>query len=249
MLDAIFADCFSRWGGRFNLLVPCENGAIRPSYIPWLELYDPDIIYSYVDLADAETTLIHERFYPAFLVRHDFGHRDSWDQRAFRPGLPIEPLGSLSATLGPSRRNYASARQPIELVNIQPGQKPAQFIQENFGYYEESLTPSPMANDMGEFVRTVTFAPEAIRENPRGQPGTSGDFVTHENELLDLISKTKDLIGLAQLAAWQCPRLEFHDNQWADSVNLVVAILSSIASSSGTQDRIYRYGSIAGSSR
>jgi len=222
MLDAIFADCFGRWGGRFNLLVPCENGAIRPSYIPWLELYDPDIIYSYVDLADAEVALTHERFHPSFLVRHDFGHSDSRDQRAFRPGLPIEALGSLSVVLGSSRGNPLSPRQPIALVDIQNGQKPSQFIQENFGYYGESLTPSPMAGDMTELVRTVTLVPEGIRDNPRTQPRASGDFVTHENELLGLISQTKGLIGLSQLAAWRCPRLEFHDNQWADSVNLVV---------------------------
>ena len=53
LLDAIFAESFARWGGRFTLIVPCENDAIRPAYIPWLEAYDPDIIYSYVDLSDA----------------------------------------------------------------------------------------------------------------------------------------------------------------------------------------------------
>ena len=50
MLDAVFAECHSRWGGRYSLVVPCELGGPRPTYLPWLEAYDPDIIYSYVRL-------------------------------------------------------------------------------------------------------------------------------------------------------------------------------------------------------
>jgi hypothetical protein len=49
-LDGIFADCYARWGGRFSLIVPCFQGRITPSYWPWLEAYDPDIVYSYVPL-------------------------------------------------------------------------------------------------------------------------------------------------------------------------------------------------------
>jgi hypothetical protein len=34
-------------------LFRAKNGAVRPGYIQWLEAYDPDIIYSYVDLNHA----------------------------------------------------------------------------------------------------------------------------------------------------------------------------------------------------
>jgi len=46
MMQAIYADCYGRWGGRFSLIIPCENGNVRPSYLPWLVAYDPDVIYS-----------------------------------------------------------------------------------------------------------------------------------------------------------------------------------------------------------
>jgi hypothetical protein len=45
-LDGVFADCYNRWGGRFSLIAPCLNGRIAPGYWPWLEAYDPDIVYS-----------------------------------------------------------------------------------------------------------------------------------------------------------------------------------------------------------
>jgi len=31
VLDGIFADCYSRWGGRFSLVVPCLNGSVSIS--------------------------------------------------------------------------------------------------------------------------------------------------------------------------------------------------------------------------
>ena len=222
MLDAIFADCFGRWGGRFNLLVPYQNGSMRPSYVRWLELYDPDIIYSYVDLSEAEIALIHEHFYPSFLVHHESNHQNSRDERAFRPALPIQALGSLSVTMAAPRGYPQSPRQPVALLGIQQGKKPSQFIQENFGCYGQSLTHWPMADDMAEIVRIVTFVPEAIPNNPTIQQSTSDDAVTDENVFLERISKERGLIGLSQLSAWLCPRLEFHDHQWAESVNLVV---------------------------
>jgi hypothetical protein len=87
LLDAIFAESFARWGGRFTLIVPCENDAIRPAYIPWLEAYDPDIIYSYVDLSDATLERFHEQFGPAFPVRHDVSRCEQRDRHAYRFSL------------------------------------------------------------------------------------------------------------------------------------------------------------------
>jgi hypothetical protein len=222
MLDAIFADCFDRWGGRFNLLVPRENGSIRGSYVRWLELYDPDIIYSYVDLSESEVALIHERFYPSFLVHHGPNRKGSRDERAFRPSLPIQALGSLSVTIGGLPGDPTSPRKPIALLGTRRGLRPSQFIQENFGCYGRSPTARSMADDMPEFVQTVTFVSEAIHNNLETNPLASGDVVADEHVFLDRISKERNLIGLSQLSAWLCPRLEFHDDSWAESICLVV---------------------------
>ena len=67
-LDGIFADCYSRWGGRFSLIAPCVNGRIAPSYWPWLEAYDPDIVYSYVPLTKADVQAFREKW-NTFLTR------------------------------------------------------------------------------------------------------------------------------------------------------------------------------------
>lgn len=50
LLDAVFAECYSRWGGRRTLVIPAtEDAGISEDYKKWLSLYDPDIIYSYVN--------------------------------------------------------------------------------------------------------------------------------------------------------------------------------------------------------
>ncbi len=59
-LEAVFAESFGRWGGRYTLIVPCDNGAIRSAYLPWLAKYDADVIYSYVDLDEATVERLHE---------------------------------------------------------------------------------------------------------------------------------------------------------------------------------------------
>jgi hypothetical protein len=69
-LDGIFADCYARWGGRFSLIVPCFQGRITPSYWPWLEAYDPDIVYSYVPLTRTGVLEVHERLSPAEYTFH-----------------------------------------------------------------------------------------------------------------------------------------------------------------------------------
>lgn len=60
ILDGVFADCYDRWGGRLSLIVPCTDGRIATSYWPWLEAYDPDVVYSYVPLCKSDILEVHE---------------------------------------------------------------------------------------------------------------------------------------------------------------------------------------------
>lgn len=72
MLDGVFADCYSRWGGRFSLVVPCVNCQIVAAYWQWLEAFDPDIVYSYINLAAEAVLEIHERLCVKIVDRKRF---------------------------------------------------------------------------------------------------------------------------------------------------------------------------------
>jgi hypothetical protein len=91
VLDGIFADCYSRWGGRFSLIAPCVGGHVLSDYWRWLEAFDPDLVYSFVPLSRADVLEVHERLYPG----RYFFHRqlEHFPLRLNRQGFPNR-LGS-----------------------------------------------------------------------------------------------------------------------------------------------------------
>jgi hypothetical protein len=76
LLDAIFANCHGRWGGRYSPIILCENGKPKNSYHAWLGLYDPDVIYSYINLDEAAVAYYHETFAPAYVLGSVEIHRE-----------------------------------------------------------------------------------------------------------------------------------------------------------------------------
>jgi hypothetical protein len=221
MLDAIFDECYTRWGGRFYLVVPCDNGQVRPAYLPWLDAYDADIIYSYVDLGENIVEQLHERLYPAFLVKHNF-RRSQGRGPNLQPGLPFTPLTALSVAGALARGNGIGAPQPIPVVDIDPRATPSQLLQENFGCYHRNLGLLPMAHDMAEFLRPVTYVPPDLLRNPTPVPSAEPQLVPPELDLLEQIASQRDLCGLAQISASCAPRQEILADQWSETVNVVV---------------------------
>jgi len=112
-LDGVFADCYNRWGGRFSLIVPCLNGRIAPSYWPWLEAYDPDIVYSYLPLSRADVLEVHERLAPAQYASHKLGREPRLDPYGFKPSYEFSPFLRYPQSLGSrvTPRRPAKARQ------------------------------------------------------------------------------------------------------------------------------------------
>ena len=51
ILDAVFHESYTRWGGAHTLIVPTNSSSfLHEDYVKWLKLYDPDFIYTYIDL-------------------------------------------------------------------------------------------------------------------------------------------------------------------------------------------------------
>lgn len=223
MLDAVFSNCFGRWGGRFNLIVPCENGEIRPAYLAWLRAYDADVLYSYVDFSEAVVERLHEQFYPTFLIRHNFYGRADRDVRAFRPHLPFDPLSSLSVAVLASRGTVFNEPRPVTLVDAFGRAPIPRFLQENFGCYRESLVPWPIPANLAEYVRAFALVEQEVVDNPQLVPRPRDEnYVVDYQVMLERLGIRRDLCGLALLSAWMCPRLQMNDPRWTNRVNLIV---------------------------
>jgi hypothetical protein len=220
MLDSIFGESFSRWGGRFSLIVPCSAGVIRPQYLQWLRAHDPDVIYSYVELDDTYVERLHETFYPAFLVKHRF-FRNEREAHDFHPRLPVSALHALSVTPLASSGSALAPSQPVPLIDCHLGFRPSLFMRETFGFYSRTSGAWPLPHDLAPYVKALTIVPESIQNDPRLVPRIVTDIVSTEIEMLDSIRKQRNLLGMAQLSSFLTPRLEFRTG-WTNQVNLVI---------------------------
>jgi hypothetical protein len=172
-LDGIFADCYGRWGGRFSLIAPCLNGRIAPSYWPWLEAYDPDIVYSYVPLTRADVLEVHERLSPAQYTFHELDAEPRLDVFGFKPSYEFEftPLSSLSIIFKLARYSPASREgAPVKIIDSWYTERPSQFLTDNFGTYHVSRGGSIYPPDAAAAAGLLTIVSPDKQAGPYGVP-------------------------------------------------------------------------------
>jgi hypothetical protein len=221
MLDAIFAFGFGCWGGRFHLIVPCENGAPRPSFVPWMKAYDPDLVYSYCDLTDACIEEIHESIYPSFLTRHKAHEGDGISARSFRPQqkIPLLSVETLVPYVALPAKGVGSQLPPlIDTCFGASGED--RFIQSNFGGFTHSAGYS-MPQNLNEFCLPLhVLSDDELL--PRQKYGLQHlQTIGGRLELLSESTK-RSVLSVARLSAISVPRLNFHYSEWAQKFNIVV---------------------------
>jgi hypothetical protein len=107
ILTNVFTESYSRWGGRYTLVVPITEGRIDEAYFTWLRWFDPDILYSYCPLSDELYSHIDRLVMPRSLTVHRDTGSGSPNYRPHleRPGgfKPFRP------TLSQNRRRGSAA--------------------------------------------------------------------------------------------------------------------------------------------
>ena len=220
-LNAIFADSYGRWGGRFSLVVPCTDGRILASFWPWLETYDPDIVYSYVDLDQAEVLRIHERLYPSEYIWHgplDDGCRDVL---AFKPDYRFEPLSCLSVIFTAARHSPSRGTSTLKILDSWHGAGVSPFLADNFGTYWRSTGTGVFPSDARGAARLLTLVPPEAFENRHH--GIDRDLETVPDDLAALAAFSEGRVtSLSQASAWFAQRLEVRSHPWSSAFSLVV---------------------------
>jgi hypothetical protein len=219
VLDAIFESCFQFWGGRFSLIVPCENGAPRPSFLPWLRSYDPDIIYSYVELSEAEQLRLHEDIYPSYLVRHRLLHNaDKTEPRSWRPDLPIKPLGIVTLLPLLARRSRFGPPQPLRIATGLGQLQRSRFLADSFGTHDNMVEQRATSQLAGE-VQIIAAAGDDVRpEHSRHITET----VRSVEEMLMRLGNRPYATTYAQLSAILTPRPDMREYPWSQSFNVTI---------------------------
>lgn len=217
VLDGIFADCYYRWGGRFSLVVPCVGGQISESFWPWLEIFDPDIVYSYVSLERAAILEIHERLYPSEYMYHRRERNPRLDVFGFKPTYNFASLSSLSVIFKLARHRS----KPLKIIDGWYGEAVSRLFADNFGTYHRSqgggLYP-PDANSAATLLTIVS--PERMSNRQLGIPRDL-DTVPNEIHAMQAVAGGR-ATSLSIASALFASKLGIDAWRWNGSFNLVV---------------------------
>lgn len=222
-LDGIFADCYARWGGRFSLIVPCFQGRITPSYWPWLEAYDPDIVYSYVPLTRTDVLEVHERLSPAEYTFHKLDPEPRLDVFGFKPSYQFEfkSLSSLSIIFKLARYSPASRQgAPVRIIDSWHTERPSQFLTDNFGTYHVSWGGGIYPPDAAAAVGLLTIVSPDKQAGPYGVPRDL-DAIPNEMTAFKAFAEGR-ATSLSIASILFASKLDIRAGRWSGSFNLVV---------------------------
>lgn len=219
MLDAIFADCYARWGGRYSLIVPCWGGRVPSGYWPWLECFDPDIVYSYVRLSEADVLELHERVYPSEYILHKRYESNRFDARAFKPQYDFELLSSASVLFNLSRYRRGSG-QKTQILDAWFTERPSRFFTDNFGTYISSFSSGEIPADASAAASLLTIVSPAAFEDER--PGIPRDLNRVDSEAAAMREFAEKRASSVALLSALAPKIEVPDDRFGASFSLVV---------------------------
>ena len=72
VLNGVFYEAYTRWGGAYTLVVPISNQDFFDArYEEWLQHYDPDFLYTYVDIDQSFIQRIDRLCSPIAFLKHE----------------------------------------------------------------------------------------------------------------------------------------------------------------------------------
>jgi len=223
ILDGIFADCYSRWGGRFSPIILCDDDRIPELYWPWLEAYDPDIVYSYVPLSRDAILEVHERLCPSEFKLHPVDERNPrLDVFGFKPSFEFKSLSSLSTIFRQARYpRFGEPRGPVQIIDAWPGHAASRMLTDNFGLYHWSYATGMYPADARQVGELLTIAdPEARAQHramvPRDRPLAESELAV----LADFARHRAQSVSLASMLF--APKIEVQSGEWSSNFNLVI---------------------------
>jgi hypothetical protein len=225
LLDAILAEAYGRWGGRRTLIVPATADGIDPRYDKWLYFYDPDIIYSYIQLSDAAVAAIHEGYGPAHLRHHRMAVPKGDTPPRNKPELSVNGLSSLSVIPALLSRPWTALDRLADprVLSKFWDRSESPFLAENFGFLSNSFQPLPVSG-YPELFRCLTLITQEALENPQWGKDSHAEYVTSEIAILEALAERRPLLTLASLSEVLAPYLETAEcaASWQTGLSLII---------------------------
>ncbi|MDH5741507.1 MAG: hypothetical protein OEY77_14390, partial [Nitrospira sp.] len=144
VLDGVFHESYSRWAGAYTLIVPTNSkDFLHPEYGGWLEKFDPDFIYTYLEIEPSLVETIDKLCSPIACLKHERrikGHEDlRW--RSFIPdwGLHFRAMSSVTTIPSPSVQpahffpQDSRLEEEITVATEYLTKLPNRWLSDNFG--------------------------------------------------------------------------------------------------------------------
>jgi hypothetical protein len=222
-LEAVFFESYTRWAGVYTLVIPTKAQEFSADgYDEWLKHYDPDFIYSYVDLDTAFVDKIDRLCCPiAFLKHKERSQQDcEIDWRSFLPRWDhyIQPVSSISTVQSlasyPQFLHEERPREPTVLT--QYGMEPVnRFLADNFG---TGFSLNNVTHAIPGFFKTLCLVPAELPDYVVA--GTERCFSTLEALRAITDHKATPISRLAMVDSAGTPRPE--SMGWAFAFRLFI---------------------------
>lgn len=224
LLDAVFAECYSRWGGRRTLIVPVTSDkGVHEDYTEWLKLHDPDIIYSYSNLEKPIIQHIHEIYCPLYLRKHDRRGEPDGTSRDYIPDLPLTSLSCLSTLPIILDRKGFNDFSGSRVFDCDYGIEPPRFLTDNFGTFRTSYSNSIAATGNPDLYGAYTLISEDHHNDPRRTKDKSREYETNYDEYLKkLYTRGGKILTLSMLSEFFGWYLDFYSHEKDQTFNLVI---------------------------
>ena len=220
LLNVLFDESMSRWGGRRTPIVPSDGTDIHEEYWNLLNLWDADIIYSYAEISNDLHARLAHRLAPSEISRHpqDAGVRD------LRPRLrtSVSLLTSMSVLPVLSRWHVLRGQRLPEVLDKERHVDVPRDLANSFGFVSSCLNDFTLA----PHARRRSFRPPDTRRY--AQRFRSPEEITYIESLTDLETQLGDMYGLlcvAQLSDMLTRGLSAllsHGSAWEDHLSIIV---------------------------
>ena len=224
LLDAVFYESYTRWAGAYTLIVPSSSKEfLYPAYDAWLEFFDPDFVYTYIELEKDLIRKIDRLCSPIALLRHEMRKHDSdeihWRAFIHNWNHYFEPVSSMTTIQSPHAQYPFFMRQEPEseiTVITQYSDEPEhRLLSDNFG---TAFDIHRVTHGIPGLFRTLCLVPPDLSD--RIVAGT--ERCTSITDMFSEISSRRamPIARFAMVHSEAIPRIE--PNEWAHSFNLFI---------------------------
>jgi hypothetical protein len=219
LLDALFDEAMSRWGGRRTPIVQSDGAHFGADDWKLLGLWDADIIYLYVNLDGALHRRLAHRLAPSKIIIHP---REDGDR--LLPSLAEDSSLLSSVSVAPLLGKWRSFRgQAIpEVLDKERHVGAPRDLADSFGFASSSLNDFALL----PYARRASLRPP---NNDRyAQRFRSPDEITYIDSVAEVetrIAEQAGLLCLAQLSDMFAPYLAaLHERRssWEDHLSIIV---------------------------